>query len=66
MIVAVLFRNTFSGKKDIMFCATEYVKEDLREGISKPKILTKKQFFNHHYPKIKHLQGVKELASKLY
>lgn len=66
MLVAVLYRNIFSGKKELMFCAPEDAAEEAWDVVSKPRILTKKQFFNHYYPKIKHFEGMEELAKKLY
>ena len=63
MQVAVIF-NTYGGRRSMMFCPLKDVRE--REGIYNPRVLTKKQFFNHHYPKIKHLKGAKELAVCLY
>lgn len=66
MLVAVLCRNTYRGARDFMFCEPEQAVENKIEGISKPRILTKRQFFNHHYPKIKHLPGVKKFCKELY
>lgn len=65
MKVAVLFR---SRGNHYLFCNIEDVKEEVKAklGQYKHKVLTKRQFFKHHYPKIKHRSGIKELAKTLY
>lgn len=65
MKVAILFK---CRGYNYLFCNIEDVKEAVKEelGQHKHKVLTKRQFFKHHYPKIKHRYGMKEIAKTLY